>query len=99
MRFIPEVGPLPGMSTQRSRGMDRMVTVLLAGSMRATIVTSLRWPPALASLPNARSWVEFLTKARLSDPTMRMLNGPGSWESRCLAWIFLIWSKRYVVYA
>ena len=43
MRFIPEMPlTLPGMSTHRSRGMDRTVTVLAAGSNRATMVTSLR---------------------------------------------------------
>ena len=43
MRFIPEIPlSLPGMSTQRSRGMESTVTVLAAGSKRATIVTSLR---------------------------------------------------------
>ncbi len=62
MRFIPEMPlSLPGMSTQRSRGMESTVTVLAAGSKRATIVTSLRCPPALASLPKAFSWVELET--------------------------------------
>ena len=58
MRFMPEMPPTsPGTSTQRSRGIDRTVTVLAAGSNRATIVTSLRWPPALASSPKALTWV------------------------------------------
>ena len=80
MRFMPEIPlSLPGMSTQRSRGMESTVTVLAAGSKRATIVTSLRWPPALASSPNALTWVEFETKARESEPTRRRLKGlPGA---------------------
>ena len=84
------------MSTQRSRGIDSTVTVLAAGSKRATIVTSLRCPPALASLPNALTWVAFDTKARVSEPTRRRLNGlpGGASATRCLAWTFLIWSKR-----
>ena len=98
MRFMPEMPlSLPGMSTQRSRGMESTVTVLAAGSKRATIVTSLRCPPALASLPNALTCVELETKARESEPTSRRLNGlPGGsgCATRCLAWIFLIWSKR-----
>ena len=94
---MPEI-PLtsPGMSTQRSRGMDKTVTVLAAGSKRATMVTSLRWPPALASSPNALTCVAFETKARESEPTRSRLNGlpGGASATRCLAWIFLIWSKR-----
>ena len=61
MRFMPEMSVTsPGMSTQRSRGMDRTVTVLAAGSKRATMVTSLRWPPASASSPKALTWVAFV---------------------------------------
>ena len=41
--------------------MDSTVTVLAAGSKRATMVTSLRWPPALVSLPNALSCVALST--------------------------------------
>ncbi len=93
MRFMPEIPlSLPGMSTQRSRGMESNVTVLAVGSKRATIVTSLRCPPALASSPKALTWVEFETKARESEPTRRRLNGwpGGAAATRCLAWIFLI---------
>ena len=58
--------------------MESTVTVLAAGSKRATIVTSLRCPPALASLPNALTWVAFETNDRESEPTSRRLNGlPG----------------------
>ena len=95
MRFMPEI-PLtsPGMSTHRSRGMDRIVTVLAAGSIRATIVTSLRCPPASASLPKALTcvWLLSLTKARESEPTRSRLKGlpGGAGAARCLAWIFLI---------
>ena len=77
--------------------MESMVTVLAAGSKRATIVTSLRWPPASASSPKALTWVELETKARESEPTSRRLNGlPGAAgaATRCLAWTFLIWLKR-----
>ena len=95
MRFMPEIPlSLPGMSTQRSRGMESTVTVLAAGSKRATMVTSLRWPPALASSPKALTCVEFETKERESEPTRSRLNGlPGAAgvATRCLAWIFLIW--------
>ena len=65
----------PGMSTHRSRGIDRMVTVLAAGSMRTAMVTSLRWPPASASDPNALTWVALSTKARESEPTSNKVRG------------------------
>ena len=99
MRFMPEIPPtLPGMSTQRSRGMDSTVIVLAAGSKRATMVTSLRWPPASASLPISLDRVGLSpTNALESEPTSSMLKGwPGAagWATRCLAWIFLIWPKR-----
>ncbi len=77
--------------------MDSTVTVLLAGSKRATMVTSLRWPPASASSPKARTWVELSTKARESDPTSNRLkgfSGSAGWATRCLECTFLIWSKR-----
>ena len=77
----------PGMSTQRSRGMESTVTVLVAGSKRATMVTSLRWPPALASSPKALTWVELSTKARESEPTSSRLKGlPGRRSARPGAW-------------
>jgi hypothetical protein len=76
MRFMPEMSVTsPGMSTHRSRGIDRMVTVLAAGSMRTAMVTSLRWPPWAASEPNAFTWVGLSTNARESDPTSNMVNG------------------------
>ena len=99
MRFMPEMSVTsPGMSTHRSRGIDSTVTVLAAGSMRATMVTSLRWPPCVGAVPNALTWVELSTKARESEPTSSMLKGfcapTGAVRIRCLAWTFLIWSKR-----
>ena len=76
MRFMPEMSVTsPGMSTHRSRGIDRMVTVLAAGSMRTAMVTSLRWPPSSASDPNALTWVALSTKARESEPTSNMVKG------------------------
>src|SRR5258708_30382877 len=99
MRFIPAVPlTLPGVSTQRSRGRESNVTVLAAGSKRATIVTSLRCPPASASLPKALTWVEFETKARESEPTRRRLKGwpGGAAATSWLAWVFLILFKREV---
>ena len=86
-----------GMSTHRSRGMEMTVTDLVAGTKRATMVTSLRWPPASASSPKALTWVGLLTKARESEPTRRTLKGlPGlaACLTRCLEWIFGISSKR-----
>ena len=98
IRFIPEMSLLFwGMSTHRSRGIEMTVTDLVAGTKRATMVTSLRWPPASASSPNALIWVGLLTKARESEPTSSTLKGwPGlaACFTRCFEWIFGISSKR-----
>ena len=42
IRFVPAEFPVPGMSTHRSRGIDIIHTSLVAGTNRATMMTSLR---------------------------------------------------------
>ena len=77
--------------------MDSTVTVLAAGSKRATIVTSLRWPPASASLPKALTCVAFDDEGpgvRAHEQEVERLARAAASATRCLAWIFLIWSKR-----
>src|SRR6185437_3255831 len=105
IRFIPEtVGSPAGIVTQRSRGMESIQTSLVAGTNRATMVTSLRW--LVVVVPQAcRCWASF-TNDRESEPTSRMLNG---WAVLALPaasavvvdvvarwgmWTFLIWLNR-----
>ena len=77
--------------------MDSTVTVLLAGSKRATMVTSLRWPPASASLPKSLDQggvVDEGPRVRADQQQVEGLQRAAGWATRCLAWTFLIWSKR-----
>ena len=77
--------------------MDRTVTDLVAGTKRATMVTSLRWPPAFALV------AEGLDLGRVVDEgaavgahqqDVERLARRRAALTRCLEWTFLIWSKR-----
>ena len=85
----------PATVTMVSRGMDSTLTCPVAGMTWTILTTSLRWPPAVASLPKC-DWSAGLTSARESDPMSSTLKGcPTGAALRCLTVTLATWSNRY----
>ena len=68
---LMRVEPMPWIGTYRSRGMDIRVIWRTAGTTRASMIVSERWPPAADVPPKALPSVS----DRVSLPTMSMVNG------------------------
>ena len=70
------VVPMPAMGTSRSRGIDMMATLEVAGTMRTSIMVSERCPVTLSVLPKMA--LAPLPRLRVSLPTASTVMGaPG----------------------
>ena len=75
------VVPRPAMGTRKSRGMERMAMLSVAGTTRSSMMVSERSPVTVVSLPKMA--LAPLPRLRVSLPTARIVMGwPGG---GCLA--------------